>query len=391
MTGCSVFEKTPINCQGTTAENNSEIKSDVVTLISPTENFTDFEKALAGSEQVTAEQLGWQGARLSTVLVDGSPELKTSVLIEPTSNQGDGEIRAKQQSKQARTVYYCLVQNPNYAYEGSIEAVEEADYIQGFSVAARSFDATATASKKELIVVGNGIQTAGQVNFTESGIPQMSSISGLISQLKEQGALPDLSGATVNWIGLGVTDGSNQEKLNQQSLDALTAFWTAFILASNGRIGTIQGEIPSAKPDSNSIKVSPISALPDACVEATLTAEQGFNFQPNLPVFIDIDQARAGAKSIADELKSKKGCTGTITVTGYTASGVNQSEFVYGTNYDLSLQRAEAFKQLLVEAGVTVPIEAKGGDKGPFNDWNAEGEFVDELGKQNRMVVITQQ
>lgn len=391
LSSCSAFSKTEINCEGNTAENNSEIKNDVVTLIAPTTNFTQFENALSGSEQAISEKLGWQGSRLSTVLVDGKPELKTSALMEPSSNQGDGEIRAKQQSGQPRTVYYCLTQNGSFNYNGSITATEGADFIQAFTVAARSFDSTATSSNKVIVVVGNGLQTTGQVNFSDTGIPQMSAISGLITQLEQQGALPDLQGATVDWIGMGVTDGTNQEKFNEQSLDALTAFWTAFILASNGHIGSIQGEITAGTPDPKSIKTNAIAALPDACVEATLTSEQGFNFLPNLPEFIDIAQARIGAESIAQELKSKKGCTGTITVTGYTASGVDQSLYEYGSNYALSLQRAEAFKQLLVEAGVSVPIEAVGGDKGPFNDWDSSGKFSEELGKQNRMVVISQQ
>lgn len=390
LSGCSAFETPNIDCSGTTAQNNEDIKSDVVTLISPSTNFTDFEKALSGSEQVISEKLGWQGSRLSTVLVDGAPELKSSALIEPSSNQGDGEIRAKQQSGQPRYVYYCLTQNSSYSYTGKIEAVEETDYVQGFSVAARSFDATTKKSKKELVVVGNGIQTTGQVNFVETGIPQMSAISGMISQLNDQGALPDLQGATVDWIGMGVTDGTNQPKLNQQSLDALTAFWTAFITASNGHVGTIQGELTSGTPDKKSIKVSTIEALPDACVEATLSADQGFNFQPNTPVFLDEAKARAGAVAIAEELATKKGCTGTITVTGYTASGANQADYIYGSNYQLSLQRAEAFKRLLIEAGITVPIEAVGGDKGPYNDWDASGIFNEELAKQNRLVVVTQ-
>lgn len=391
ISGCSAFEKTKINCEGTTAENNSEIKSDVVALIAPTSNFTLFENALTGSEQTISAKLGWQGSRLSTVLVDGKPEIKTSALMEPSSNQGDGEIRAKQQSGQPRTVYYCLTQNDRFEYTGEIVASDGADFVQAFTVASRSFDSTATASEKVIVVVGNGLQTIGQVNFAENGIPQTSAIAGLITQLDQQGALPNLQGATVDWIGLGVTDGTTQEKLNQQSLDALTAFWTAFVLASNGHIGTIQGEITAGKPDPKSIKTETIAALPDACVEATLNSEQGFNFQPNLPIFIDTAQARLGAESIAKELKAKKGCTGTITVTGYTASGVDQDQYVFGTNYLLSLQRAEAFKQLLVEAGVTVPIEAVGGDKGPYNDWDSSGKFSEDLGKQNRMVVISQQ
>jgi hypothetical protein len=44
-----------------------------------------------------------------------------------------------------------------------------------------------------------------------------------------------------------------------------------------------------------------------------------------------------------------------------------------------------------VQAGVTVEIESIGGDKGPEIDWDEDGNFVEELGKKNRIVVITQQ
>jgi hypothetical protein len=45
----------------------------------------------------------------------------------------------------------------------------------------------------------------------------------------------------------------------------------------------------------------------------------------------------------------------------------------------------------LVLAGVTVEILSEGGGKGPENDWNEDGSYNDELGKKNRIVVITQQ
>jgi outer membrane protein OmpA-like peptidoglycan-associated protein len=276
-------------------------------------------------------------------------------------------------------------------YSGGYTITPETDFLQGLTVAARAFDVKASGSEKIVIVVGNGIQSVGQINFTEDGIPTLDAIPVIIEALKTGGVLPDLQGARVDWVGLGQTDGVAQEKLNQQSQDSLVAFWEALIVASNGRVGTFQLEVASGTPREGSIPVTQITALPDACIQMTLTSESGFNFKPDTAIFIDLNQAQEAAEKIADELAEKPDCTGGITVVGYTASGVSRDMFKVGDNLVLSKQRADAFAELLVQAGVTVEIESIGGDKGPEIDWDEDGNFVEELGKKNRIVVITQQ
>jgi outer membrane protein OmpA-like peptidoglycan-associated protein len=391
FSGCSVFPDAVINCDPGQAENDSSIKADVVAVLAPSANFTDFDIALGVAQADLVNTLGWKGSRLSTVLADGSPEIKKSVLIKGRDNQGDGEILVSQNTNQLSTVYSCAVQDPELQYSGGYTITPETDFLQGLTVAARAFDVQASGSEKTVIVVGNGIQSVGQINFSEDGIPTLDAIPGIIEALKAGGVLPDLQGATVDWFGLGQTDGFVQEKLNQQSQDSLLAFWEAVVIASNGRLGTFQLELVSGPPREGSIPVTPIAALPDACIQMTLTSESGFNFKPDTAIFIDRAQAVEAAEKIADELSSKPDCTGGITVVGYTASGVSRDDFKVGDNLVLSKQRADAFTALLVEAGVTVEIESIGGDKGPEIDWDEDGNFVEELGKKNRIVVITQQ
>jgi flagellar motor protein MotB len=367
------------------------VKVDVVAIIAPTDNFIDFENALTAVKGNLVSTLGWKGSRLSTVLADSSPNIEKSDSIPGRDNQTDGEIVAGNSVSQLSNVYNCVVKDPDFDYTGNLAADSEADFLQALTTASNSFDATSPESQKRILVLGNGIQTSGQFNFVENGIPDSSQISQIISNLKKEDALPNLQGATVDWIGLGQTDGSKQQKLNQQSLNSLRAFWEAVITASNGYPGIIQMEISSGQPAKGSIKTTNITALPDACVEASVTAEEGFNFEPNTANFIDINLARKGAQSIAAKISEQPNCKGDLTVIGYTASGVPQSKFQFGQNLFLSQQRAEAFKQLLVEAGVVVPIIAIGGDKGPINDWDQNGNFVEELGKQNRKVDVRQQ
>jgi flagellar motor protein MotB len=123
----------------------------------------------------------------------------------------------------------------------------------------------------------------------------------------------------------------------------------------------------------------------------TLTTESGFNFKPDTAIFIDRNQAVEAAQKIADELASKPDCTGGITVKGYTSSGVSEDEYKPEDDLVLSKQRADAFAELLVQAGVTVEIVSEGGGKGPNNDWNPDGSYNEDVGITNRIVVITQQ
>jgi outer membrane protein OmpA-like peptidoglycan-associated protein len=391
LSGCSAFSQAVINCDPSQAENDPTIKVDVVAVLAPSQNFTDFQIALDVAQSDLAQTLGWEGSRLSTVLADGAPEIKKSALIEKRDNQNDGEILASQNTNQLTSVYSCAVQDPELQYSGGYTITPETDFLQGLTVAARAFDVKASGSEKIVIVVGNGIQSVGQINFTEEGIPTLDAIPGIIEALKNGGVLPDLQGARVDWVGLGETDGVAQEKLNQQSQDSLLAFWQALIVASNGRVGTFQLGVASGTPREGSIPVTPITALPDACINMTLTTESGFNFKPDTAIFIDRNQAVQAAENIAEELASKPDCTGRITVTGYTSSGVSEDEYKPEDDLVLSKQRADAFAELLVQAGVTVEIVSEGGGKGPNNDWNADGSYNEDVGITNRIVVITQQ
>jgi outer membrane protein OmpA-like peptidoglycan-associated protein len=391
LTSCSAFNTPELNCDVQNSQNNADTKTDIAVILAPTDNFTDFPLALTSLRGNLVESVGLEGAKITTVIADGIPSVNKSSVLSKKDFKEDAEIQAQSAAGQVENVYKCIIGSDRPKVSERIPVEPESDMLLSLASAANSFDAKATNSTKKIIVIGNGISTAGQINFAKDGIPTREAIPGIITQLQKDNALPDLKGATVDWTGLGQADGVKQTKLNQQSLDSLVFFWTSLIEASNGKVGVIQTEIASKTPNENAIKVSAVKALPDACIQTTLTQDQGFNFEPNTAVFIDSAAAASGAAQIASEIASKPGCVGEITIVGYTASGVSQQQYTYGDNLALSQQRAEAFKQLLINAGVKAPIKAVGGDKGPVNDWDAQGNFVVELGKQNRIVVITQQ
>ncbi len=89
----------------------------------------------------------------------------------------------------------------------------------------------------------------------------------------------------------------------------------------------------------------------------------------------------------------KSECSGPLYVVGYAASGVDKKQYNSGAIAkvkSLSAARAAAFKGLLEQSGVKIKLVPVGAGKGPTTDWDLNGKFVEEIGKQNRFVEVTQ-
>jgi outer membrane protein OmpA-like peptidoglycan-associated protein len=186
---------------------------------------------------------------------------------------------------------------------------------------------------------------------------------------------------------------SLQPGINRQSVDAIVLLWNQLILAAGGRVGSVAaGSVTDGVPSSGAIPVSPVVWLADACVSITVSADRGFSFNGNSSEFVEPKMAEAGAKEVAAEINSSA-CSGSVTVTGFTASGVNFSSYnkeKEQANQILSRERAQAFADLLKQAGVSVEIKVIGAGKGPIYDWDDAGNLVEKLAEKNRKVVVTQ-
>lgn len=383
LSGCA--RSTDIKCDFELGKAPTSTKQEIAVVVSPTQNFVGFSNVIDNAKSSLREVLSQDQTQLAVVLGDGDPSLVSTswVKYEESDSAADKNNIQERALGNVRKVSNCAVAAGN-----PLKATPELDELAALRVAADSFkqsDAT-----HQIFVLSNGIQTAGQYLMNRSGIPSTSDAAAVVDQLKSQKALPDLKGATVSWFGLGQTDKVIQRSLNQQSIDALENFWRLAIKASNGTLETVNRQIEQAAPAANSIPISVISGLKNACT-FTVGQESGFNFQPDQAAFVNADQARAGAKKMVSELKSA-GCSGDLHVTGYVASGSPQKGYVIGNpeSVALSLKRAEAFKTLLVEEGAPGNITAHGGGKGPEIDWNSDGSFNEDLGKKNRIVVISQ-
>ncbi|CAB4570022.1 unannotated protein [freshwater metagenome] len=390
LAGCSLPSQDQVDCDfKPVSDKGLEYGRDVAIVMAPTENFVNFGNVLDSSEALVNEALGLAGASLSIVVADGRPSLVRNVSPQLADTDDGTMILNRRLLGSVRDVYFCTAGESEQSVINPIVLEPEVDFLAALSVAAGKLD-SGRAEEKRIVMMGNGIQTAGQYSFSKSGIPSEAQVGDIVGDLKSQGALPDLKGATVDFVGLGLVN-SSEPPLNQQSLDGLVAFWRAIVAASGGYVGTIMTQVVDGAPSPDSIAVAAVEGLKDACINESVAESDGISFNPGNAEFIDVGAATATAQNIATKIAAAA-CPGDITVIGYVASATPQAQYVFGNAEDeqLSLARAEAFKALLVSAGVATNIVTVGAGKGPVNDWDEAGNFVENLGQQNRKIVVTQ-
>jgi outer membrane protein OmpA-like peptidoglycan-associated protein len=390
LAGCSLPSQDQVDCDfQPVSDKGLDYGRDVAIVMAPTENFVNFGNVLDSSEALVNEALGLAGASLSIVVADGRPSLVRNVSPQLADTDDGTMILNRRLLGSVRDVYFCTAGESEQSVINPIVLEPEVDFLAALSVAAGKLD-SGRGEEKRIVMMGNGIQTAGQYSFSKSGIPSEAQVGDIVGDLKSQGALPDLKGATVDFVGLGLVN-SSEPPLNQQSLDGLVAFWRAMVAASGGYVGTIMTQVVDGAPSPDSIAVAAVEGLKDACINESVAESDGISFNPGNAEFIDVGAATATAQNIATKIAAAA-CPGDITVIGYVASATPQAQYVFGNAEDeqLSLARAEAFKALLINAGVATNIVTVGAGKGPVNDWDEAGNFVENLGQQNRKIVVTQ-
>jgi len=386
LAGCS-FGTVQADCDPRVGEVPLNAEREVAVILAPTASFVDFDKVLIEVGPRISDLLTKNKTSLNIVLADSTPSIvaKYSVDFDNAPFQSDRDEVIEIAQGRLSWAANCASGEEGVGF--SVEP--EVDFLRAIGVASESF--VSASSEKFVFILGNGLQTSGQFSLM-AGFPEDSRLADkLVDQLQTSGAIKPLDGAKVFWTGLGQVNTSHPV-LNQQSIDSLVGLWTNIVLTAGGGVGSIAaGNVTEGLPSSGAIPVGTVSGLADACVSLTLGADKGFSFRPDSTEFLNVELAKEGARSVASEIEQSD-CTGSLKVTGFTASGTDQKNYlVESDNLQLlSLQRAEAFAQLLRDAGVKGKIEVIGAGKGPINDWDENGKFIEELGAQNRKVVVVQ-
>jgi OmpA-OmpF porin, OOP family len=259
----------------------------------------------------------------------------------------------------------------------------EANPLNALNVAARLI--RGSGQPGTVVLLDSGLQTTGALDYTAGLLGSDPEI--VANQLAHRGQLPDLSG--VNVIVLGVGDVSApQEPLDTAQQTNLREQWQAIAKESGAACVHIDqtpvtGSAQAGLPRVAVVKVPQAQAI--APGTRVVISDTAVKFVSDSAQLVDPASARRALSRIADDVKTN---TRRVLLTGTTATDGTEAG-----RLELSRQRAETVKSLLVQQGVPAAnIETNGvGTHNPehVNDVDGKGNLVESLAAQNRNVILT--
>lgn len=125
------------------------------------------------------------------------------------------------------------------------------DVLVALSGAAQNINADSAStgtSQKYIIVLSDGLQTSGDVSV--AGLTPDASVAPLVEQATRLGLIPQVSGTTVNFIGLGTGVAASGEQLPQWFSQDVKSFWEAVVQQGGGQL-CVFADPPLGLPTSN--------------------------------------------------------------------------------------------------------------------------------------------
>lgn len=378
-----------LSCEFTESSRDSSVEQEIAIVLAPSDKFVDFKSATAIAKSEIAEVIKAGNAKVSLILADGEPRLVANRYVD-VSGQFT-ETGKNQEIDNSLAVVDRVVKCVELNDQEKFPYTKEIDFLNAIQVGANSF--TNESSEKHIFVIGNGLQTKGAFNFIKRLNADTVANDGMVKDLVDKKITGNLKGAKVTWIGLGQTRKGDQQPLDENARSTLMDFWIKVVAAAGGNSsGILAGGISEGTTPKGGI---PTSVVPfevvEVCIEPiTVTSDQGFEFNDDVATFMDPLKAKSSADQIKRQLEVAE-CLKEIIVTGYVASGGSEQGCARlpGFGEDLSLKRANAFKNLLQDAGVTIQITSVSGGLGKVPDC-VNGVGDEDLMKQNRIAVITE-
>ncbi|MCR5214661.1 MAG: OmpA family protein [Eubacterium sp.] len=297
--------------------------------------------------------------------------------------------------------------------EDVIAKCDEVNTLQAISLSANSLKSS-SAIQKQMYILDSGLSTAGVLDFAHQNIID-SDPEYIVEMLKEQHAIPDLSGIVIKWIGFGQTCGE-QQTLTADYLYKLKSIWAAILEAGGavvddntfnmGALEDIEIEYTLPYVTPVPVVVSPVSAqindneMADEAMtnnensglidDKTIMAfreDTSVNFQPNSSEFIDETLAANDLSPVVEYLKVSP--DNKIYIAGMTAT--------YGDSEScktLSLERGNAVKNSIMKADTSISedqirVLGLGYEDNPLRVQDViNGQLVEEEAKKNRAVYV---
>ena len=263
----------------------------------------------------------------------------------------------------------------------------ESDMLSALSLAASSL--AHGSGDRTILVVDSGMSTAGAMAFQNTGLLEPhADVDAMVERMRSAGTLPDLTGVTVRWFGLGSVE-EPQPLLDTAAKNRLKSLWTKLIAAANGEVVfddapmmKVTGDDLPAVPEVTPVPVGAFELGAAPSLEVSLPDTE-VGFEADVDVLRNEDVAKSRIQEAAAQIRSSG--VSEVRVTGCTSS--------WGTaehRQDLSERRAEVVAGLLENNGVKVTSITGLGYECPHQvvDTNADGTPIEELMAVNRRVII---
>lgn len=365
---CSIVGLTLSACDD--SANSGATSGSVAIIASNRSNQQRFN--LLSSEHIISAIDDHMGGTFYVISADGVPRLVAS--IDSTSTRQD-DTEKEDYEVSVLAAMLTPAETP------------ESDMLSALSLAANSL--AHASGDRTILVVDSGMSTAGAMAFQNTGLLEPhADVDAMVERVRSAGALPDLTGVTVRWFGLGSVE-DPQPLLDTAAKSRLKNLWTKLITAANGEV--VFDDTPMMKVTGDDLPTVPeVTPVPVGAFElgAAPSLEMSLpdtevGFEADVDVLRNEEVAKSRIQEAAAQIRSSG--VSEVRVTGCTSS--------WGTaehRQDLSERRAEVVAGLLENNGVKVTSITGRGYECPHQvvDTNADGTPIEELMAVNRRVII---
>lgn len=380
ISGCALF-----SFSGNASADQSPVALAVV--IAPCNCVDDIDFNSAWVQDSVKEAVETYGF-LSVTVADGNPDVvcKMDLSMTPELKNATAERKAVDARETTSAILSAL---ENYKADS-----EEKDLLKAIILASHTLAECPNNMVKKILILDSGLTTTGTLDFRNNLLS--ADTETLVDSLEERCAIPEIKGVEVTWQQLGDVKKPQQE-LSYAQKAQLKDIWNAILTRGGANVTFVdatpnplfaKSDLPYVSPIDLSIE-APIRFEPCVIEEDTkpfqepvFLDESKVKFKGDSSEYVDADMAVSTIRPIADYMISHPEFR--ILLIGATA-GDSNSDY----SRDLSLRRANAVKDTLVELGVSDKniITMGLGSQDPWHVYGA-GTGDDSLAASNRKVVI---
>lgn len=361
-----------------------ESEGTIVLLASATANeprpaFTPFVRGLltaAARDVPASDGVDAAGATLTLATVD----LQIYTTLPLTPRRDDGRVEYGMQRDMLIT---DNVEDAEQSASGLAGQGGPLDLLEGIAQNVRGI------GPGTLVILSNGLSTAGGFDLRLVG--WYATPEEIVTELRDQRLLPDLTGWRVVFSGLGATAGA-QDPLHAPARDTLNGYWLAICEASQAASCEIDD---SRLPATPSLSTGPAPTVPIEGIHSIVgpTGQTTTTLSDTVLGFA-ADSSVLGPA--AQDVLMQTAARINIVLAGQPHTPV----IVHGWTADppgsttegliaLSQARAQAVADALASYGVTNPIQPIGGGAAPDMTATVDGQFDEAIAAQMRRSEIT--